>query len=136
MAKIDFDLVPYCKRGLKKESGEDKKADEQALCDEIDPLEPQSLILSCLFARLSLVLFTKLGGVIKVFGISCFSNLNSEMEGRNCDKVFLPRRDGDGVWRIAEPYQTLCGDAFISFHAHTSALFYKVPWVLTLTNQL
>jgi hypothetical protein len=129
MLRIDLDQVPYCKEILKK--GDEKaKKDEQKECEDYDdPMEPQSLALSCLFVRLDLVLLVKVGYIIKVLGTFHATNRNEEIEGKVAENVFKPSLDQYGVWHIADEYADLCPDALVNFHPHTSALFFHVPWV-------
>jgi hypothetical protein len=118
--------VLYCKKILKKRD-EKAKRDEQEECEDYDdPMEPQSLALSCLFVRLYLVLLVKIGCIIKVLGTFHASNRNEEIEGKVAENVFKPYLDGSGVCNISK---NLYPEALINYHPHTSALFFNVPWV-------
>jgi hypothetical protein len=64
--KISMDAVPFCKKDIEKDL---KGGNEEAMCLEADPMDPQSLALSCKLSYLWIVLLWKLGCKFAVFGL-------------------------------------------------------------------
>jgi hypothetical protein len=80
------ELVPHCKRPFKED---EFKQDDCTECLKCDPLDNQSLMLSCKFAYFQLVLLSKLGCAFAILGmLSCVHSI--EIEGGVNDKGWPP----------------------------------------------